>query len=51
MSRYVGYLCGPMLFSYILLQSMKQATANREKAKVRREKTELAWQQIREEQS
>ncbi|KAI0340633.1 hypothetical protein BDW22DRAFT_1334238 [Trametopsis cervina] len=32
-------------------QSMKQAAANREKAKITREKTEQAWQQIREEQS
>jgi len=28
-------------------QSIKQATANREKAKIRREKTEKAWQDIR----
>ncbi|KAI0693714.1 hypothetical protein BC835DRAFT_1275531, partial [Cytidiella melzeri] len=32
-------------------QSVKQAAENREKAKIRRDRTEQAWQQIREEQS
>jgi len=30
---------------------MKQAAENREKAKIKRDKTEQAWQEIRDEQS